>query len=66
MDSKYTGWHKSTYSGNANSCVEVGRAADGGIGVRDTKQHGRGPVLDFSPREWRAFIAALKEGQLAG
>lgn len=63
MHEKYMGWHKSSYSGNANSCVEIGHAADGGIGVRDTKQHGRGPVLEFSPEEWRAFLAGVRDGE---
>ena len=63
---KYTGWHKSTYSGNANSCVEVARAADGTVGVRDTKQHGRGPVLEFAPGEWQAFLTGIKNAESAG
>lgn len=63
---KYTGWHKSTYSGNANSCVEVAHATDGAVGVRDTKQHGRGPVLEFSPDEWQVFVTGIKNGEFAG
>ena len=63
MNGDYTGWHKSSYSGNANSCVEVGHAADGRVGVRDTKQHGRGPVLGFTRAEWQAFLAAVRSGQ---
>jgi Domain of unknown function (DUF397) len=65
MDGKHTGWHKSSYSGNANSCVEIGHAADGGVGVRDTKRYGQGPVLEFSAREWQAFLAAVKNGEFA-
>ena len=63
---KYTGWHKSRHSGNANSCVEIGYAADGGIGVRDSKQHGLGPVLEFSSREWQAFLAGVRDGEFSG
>ena len=65
MHEKFTGWHKSTYSGNANSCVEIGHAADGAIGVRDTKQHGRGPVLEFSPAEWQAILAGVRDGEFS-
>ncbi len=47
-------WRKSTQS-DTGACVEVARVGDV-IGVRDTKAHGRGPVLEFNPREWRAFL----------
>jgi hypothetical protein len=54
-----TGWRKSTYSGNGGaSCVEVGQSGPG-IAVRDTTQHGQGPVLAFSPAAWRAFLRGL-------
>lgn len=60
---RFAGWHKSSYSGNANSCVEVGRATDGTVGVRDTKQHGRGPVLAFAASEWQDFLARIRNGE---
>jgi Domain of unknown function (DUF397) len=53
-------WRKSTHSGGGNTnCVEVGC---GGplIAVRDTKDHGTGPVLTFTGEAWEAFTAALK------
>jgi hypothetical protein len=43
--------------------VEVSAAARV-IGVRDTKQHGEGLVLEFPTATWRAFLAAAKSGQL--
>ena len=50
-------WRKSTFSGaNGGGCVEVA-GHDGMILVRDTKDHGRGPVHRYTPDEWRAFIA---------
>jgi hypothetical protein len=56
-------WHKSTYSGgNGGNCVEVAHTP-AGVLVRDTKQHGAGPVLDFTPAEWRAFIAGVRDGE---
>jgi Domain of unknown function (DUF397) len=56
-------WHKSTYSGgNGGNCVEVAQTP-AGVLVRDTKQHGAGPVLDFTPAEWRAFIAGVRDGE---
>jgi len=56
-------WHKSTYSGgNGGNCVEVAHTP-AGVLVRDTKQHSAGPVLDFTPAEWRAFIAGVRDGE---
>jgi hypothetical protein len=53
-------WRKSTYSSNGGaSCIEVGQATRI-IAVRDTKQHGRGPVLRFTPAAWRRFADRLK------
>ena len=60
-------WRTSSYSGgNGGACVEV--AAHGGmILVRDTKNHGHGPVQRYSPVAWRAFVAGLREhGTSAG
>jgi len=71
-------WRKSSYSGANGSCVEVaplpganlGDAADygtvasrGAIAVRDTKDRS-GPALVFTARQWRAFAAGIKSGEL--
>jgi hypothetical protein len=53
------GWRKATYSAANANCVEVG-ADRRVVGVRDTKQTGAGPVLEFPAAAWRAFIAAAK------
>jgi Domain of unknown function (DUF397) len=55
-------WHKSSYSNSSESCVEVA-PADRRVGVRDSKQHGLGPVLEFGPTAWKAFLAAVKDGE---
>jgi len=53
-------WRKSTYSSNGGaSCIEVGQATHL-IAIRDTKQHGRGPVLRFTPTVWRRFADQVK------
>ena len=44
------------------SCVEVA-LAEGIIGVRDSKDKGRGPVLAFTEAEWTSFLAGAKAGE---
>jgi hypothetical protein len=61
--SKFTNWRKSTLSSAGDNCVEVAFAADGHAGVRDSKQHGLGPVLEFTPAEWIAFLGGVRQGE---
>jgi Domain of unknown function (DUF397) len=56
-------WHKSSISTYNGSCVEVARLRSDRIGVRDTKDHGAGPVLVFNQAEWSAFLAGAKTGE---
>jgi Domain of unknown function (DUF397) len=56
-------WRKSSRSAGSNDCVGVS-VAERVIGVRDTKLHGEGPVLDFPVATWRAFLAEAKGGRL--
>jgi hypothetical protein len=52
-------WRKSTYSNSSGgACVEVS-AADAVL-IRDTTDHGHGPVLRVSAESWRAFTHALR------
>jgi hypothetical protein len=60
---RFRGWRKSSLSSGGDNCVEVGFAADGSVGVRDTKQGGAGPVLVFFPGEWEAFIGGVRRGE---
>jgi hypothetical protein len=55
-------WRKSSYSNASANCVEVAEAG-ASVGVRDSKQHGYGPVLEFSSAAWGAFLRAAKDGE---
>lgn len=52
-------WRKSQRSNPNGACVETGHG-NGVVGVRDTKDPGRGPVLEFTPAQWTAFTSTLK------
>jgi hypothetical protein len=64
MKDKFSGWRKSRHSNSSGACVEVAFAADGTTGVRDSKQHGEGPVLELSAAQWKALRAAARRGAL--
>jgi hypothetical protein len=56
-------WIKSSYSSGAGGeCVEVAACPDT-VHVRDSKDTA-GPVLDFTPAAWAAFVgcAAAQDG----
>lgn len=55
-------WRKSRFCNGASACVEVAGLADGNIALRDSKQQD-GPVLVFTPAEWAAFTAGVRDGE---
>ncbi len=55
-------WVKSSLSFSNGDCVEVASLSGGGIGVRDSKDT-EGPILRFTPDEWRAFIGGVRNGE---
>ncbi|WP_084723299.1 DUF397 domain-containing protein [Streptomonospora alba] len=56
-------WRKSSYSGGAGgNCVEVTSGTDQRL-IRDSKQPEAG-VLEFSAREWTAFLASARRENL--
>lgn len=58
---EYAAWRKSTFSSsNGGNCVEVARNLAGIVAVRDSKDPA-GPALIFTPADWEAFTARLKD-----
>jgi Domain of unknown function (DUF397) len=55
-------WVKSSLSFANGDCVEAATLRDGRIGVRDSK-NAAGPVLQFTPAEWRAFLGGVRNGE---
>ena len=52
-------WRKSSYSNTSGgNCVEVATAD--AVLIRDTTDHGHGPVLRVSAETWRALTHALR------
>lgn len=54
-------WQKSSASG-ADGCLEVARAADGTVLVRNSKDPA-GVVLQLTISEWTAFSFGMKAGE---
>lgn len=60
----FTGWKKSTRSGSAgDNCVEVAVAANGAVGVRDSKNPEKA-LLAFTAEAWLSFATDIKSGRL--
>lgn len=55
------GWRTSTRSNNGTDCVEVDFTAVD-VQMRDSKAHGAGPVIAFTPPQWAVFIRESVNG----
>jgi hypothetical protein len=55
-------WRKSSRCAHGE-CIEVGALATSSIAVRDSKDHGAGPNLVFTPAEWRSFLTEIRAEQ---
>lgn len=55
-------WVKSSLSFSNGNCVEVAGLANGGIGVRNSRDP-EGGMLRFTPDEWRAFLGGARNGE---
>jgi hypothetical protein len=61
-EGNYTGWRKSSYSNSSGNCAEV-TIAGRLVAIRDTRQGGHGPTLEFTVGAWRKFIGDTKAGE---
>jgi hypothetical protein len=56
-------WRKASYSAsNGGGCVEAA-GHEGMVLVRDTKDHGRGPVHRFTRAGWETFTSGVRAGE---
>lgn len=60
-------YRKSTFSVTDN-CVEVGKGEAAGlepgqVGIRDSKDSGKGPVLHFSEQAFAEFVVGVIKGE---
>lgn len=55
-------WVKSSLSFANGNCVEVAFLTDGAVAVRNSRDPD-GPVLEFTPDEWSAFIGGARNGE---
>jgi hypothetical protein len=58
----FTDWEDATGEG---SCVQIAHGPEGWVAVRDSKDHGDGPMLRFTALEWTAFKDGLSSGKLS-
>lgn len=56
-------WATSSRSESDDGHVEVAMLPDGSVKVRDSSAGEAGPVLTFTPSEWRAFVAGVHDGE---
>jgi hypothetical protein len=52
-------WRKASYSNGTGSCVEAGHVP-GLVLLRDTTQHGTGPVLRVTPADWTRLVKSVR------
>jgi len=57
-----TGWRKSSYSNQANGCVEVDFTS-GGAQIRDSKL-AESPVIAFTTEQWSAWLTEVTTDHL--
>ncbi|QHY95964.1 hypothetical protein SSPS47_12630 [Streptomyces sp. S4.7] len=54
-------WQKSSFSANANSCVNVSASDDGTVKIRESDDPDT--IVTTTPEKLRAFILGVKAGE---
>ncbi|TDC97712.1 DUF397 domain-containing protein [Actinomadura sp. 7K507] len=61
MRKNYPHWRKARRSEAGAECVEIALATDHQtVGVRDSKENGRGQILEFTRPEWAALLTTVR------
>jgi hypothetical protein len=55
-------WGKSSLSQANGNCIEVSGLSTDTISIRDSKNV-KGPILQFTPAEWDAFVGGVRMGE---
>jgi hypothetical protein len=58
-------WVKSSFSFSNGNCIEVASLYGRAVGIRDSKD-ADGLILRFAPRDWRAFLGGVRNGEFDG
>ena len=59
-------WVRSPRSSSGQpECVEVARLPDGGVAIRNSREPDAPPLV-YTPSEWEAFVAGIKDGSFDG
>jgi len=62
-DSSGRAWKKSSRTYGNGNCVEVAARSGDHVNIRDSKNP-EGAMLRFTPTEWTAFLAGLRDDGL--
>ncbi|MGH3989159.1 MAG: DUF397 domain-containing protein [Pseudonocardiaceae bacterium] len=56
VDPAPAGWRKSSRSSGGANCVEVNLTHPDLVHIRDSKNHGSGPTITVTPRQWATLL----------
>ena len=56
-------WRKASASNGGSGCFEFAPSVGGGVLLRDSKDKGHGPILQFDRNEFEAFLKGCNDGE---